>query len=193
MPIRVLLVDDSAVVRGLMNKALIAHADIEVIGTAANGAMAINMAERDRPDIIILDIEMPVMDGITALPELLKVSPNTKIIMASTLTHRNAEISLNALSMGASDYLAKPSSKLGKEVDEFYRELIDKVLALGGTAVQKAPKQTPPAAPANMAKPALKPAIVAASPPAASSALGAGTGMICCWVGTWASALWKRE
>ncbi len=132
MPIRVLLVDDSAVIRGLINKALTQDASIEVIGTAANGQMAISMAERDQPDIIILDIEMPVMDGITALPELVRVSPKTKIIMASTLTQRNAEISLNALSMGASDYLAKPSSKVGKDVEEFYRELIEKVKALGG-------------------------------------------------------------
>ena len=132
MPVRVLLVDDSAVIRGLINKALSADSGIEVIGSAANGQMAIPMAERDKPDIIILDIEMPVMDGITALPLLLKASPKTKIIMASTLTHRNAEISITALSQGASDYLAKPSSKFGQEVDEFYRELIEKIKALAG-------------------------------------------------------------
>lgn len=152
MAIRVLLVDDSAVIRGLMNKALSSDAAIEVIGAAANGEMAIAMARKEQPDIIILDIEMPVMDGITALPELLKVSPGTRIIMASTLTQRNAEISLNALSMGASDYLAKPSSKTGNEVEEFYRDLIAKIKALAGHA------HTPSATPVF---PAFQPAAVA--------------------------------
>lgn len=130
MPIQVLLVDDSAVIRGLMNKALTQDAAIEIMGTAANGAMAVAMVEKYKPDVIILDIEMPVMDGITALPLLLRASPHSKIIMASTLTQRNAEISLNALSMGASDYLAKPSAKFGKDVEDFYRDLTEKIKAL---------------------------------------------------------------
>lgn len=131
MSIRVLLVDDSAIIRGLMDKALSQDPTIKVIGSAANGAMAVSMAEKESPDIIILDIEMPVMDGITALPQLLKACPQAKVIMASTLTQRNAEISLNALSKGASDYLAKPSAKVGKDVENFYRELIEKIKALG--------------------------------------------------------------
>src|SRR5258706_5663793 len=97
MPIKVLLVDDSAVIRGLMARALTADPEIVIAGTAANGEMAITMAQNLQPDIILLDIEMPVMDGITALPQLLRVAPKTKIIMASTLTLRNAEISMKAL------------------------------------------------------------------------------------------------
>lgn len=131
MPVSVLLVDDSAVIRGLMNKALTVDPQITIVGTAANGEMAITMARNLQPDVIILDIEMPVMDGLTALPELLKVNAGCKIIMASTLTLRNAGISMQALELGASDYLAKPSAKMGQEVDAFYRELIDKVKALG--------------------------------------------------------------
>jgi two-component system chemotaxis response regulator CheB len=130
--VRVLLVDDSAVIRGLMNKALTEDQHIAVIGTAANGEMAVNMAQQLQPDIVILDIEMPVMDGITALPGILKASPKTKIIMASTLTQRNAEISMTALTLGASDYLAKPSAKFGSEVEVFYRDLITKIKALSG-------------------------------------------------------------
>ncbi|MDX2073002.1 MAG: chemotaxis response regulator protein-glutamate methylesterase [Alphaproteobacteria bacterium] len=141
MPIRVLLVDDSAVIRGLMNKAISQDPAIEVIGTAANGEMAIAMAARDKPDVVILDIEMPVMDGITALPHILKASPGTKIIMASTLTQRNAEISMNALAMGASDYLAKPSAKFGKDVEEFYRDLMAKIRALANAAARVARPQ----------------------------------------------------
>ncbi len=113
-----------------MGKALMADSAIKVVDSAFNGQIAIDMAKRHQPDIIVLDIEMPVMDGITALPELVKVSPKSKIIMASTLTMRNAEISLKAMSLGATDYLPKPSAKTGDEVQVFYRELIAKVKAL---------------------------------------------------------------
>ncbi len=132
MPIRVLLVDDSAVIRGLMSKALSVDTAIEIVGTAANGTMAISMAGAMHPDVIILDIEMPVMDGLAALPEILKISPNSKVIMASALTRSNASLSIKALELGATDYLTKPSSKDGMEVDVFYRELIQKVKVLGG-------------------------------------------------------------
>lgn len=132
MPISVLLVDDSAVIRGLMSKALAQDAGIAIAGTAANGQIAISVAAACKPDIIILDIEMPIMDGLAALPELLKVSPASKIIMASALTVRNAEISLKAMSLGATDYIGKPSAKFGQEVDAFYRDIIAKVRALGG-------------------------------------------------------------
>ncbi len=135
MPIRVLLVDDSAVIRGLMSKALAADSAIEIAGTASSAQMAISMAGSIRPDIIILDIEMPGMDGLTALPELLKISPQSKVIMASALTKANASMSIKALELGATDYLAKPSSRSGMEVDQFYRELIEKVKALGSNAV----------------------------------------------------------
>lgn len=137
MTINVLLVDDSAVIRGLMAKALTADPEVAIAGTAANGVMAITMAKELKPNIIILDIEMPVMDGITALPELIKNSPSSKVIMASTLTLRNAAISMQALALGATDYLSKPSAKSGNEVDIFYRDLLSKVKALGGS--QSAP------------------------------------------------------
>jgi len=133
VPIQVLLVDDSAVIRGLMSRAIAADAAIEIVGSAANGSMAIDMAKSLKPDIIILDIEMPIMDGITALPQLLKISPSSKIIMASTLTLRNAGISLQAMELGAADYIAKPSAKHGNEVENFYSELITKIKALAGS------------------------------------------------------------
>ena len=132
MPIKVLLVDDSAVIRGLMSKALSVDSAIEIVGTAANGSMAINMAGSLHPDVIILDIEMPIMDGLAALPEILKISPASKVIMASALTKANASLSIKALELGATDYLTKPSSRDGVEVDSFYRELIQKVKVLGG-------------------------------------------------------------
>jgi len=139
MPINVLLVDDSAIIRGLLTKALSSDPDIAITGSAANGKMAIDMAGSLQPNIIILDIEMPVMDGITALPEILKVSPKSKVIIASTLSVRNAEISLKALALGATDYLAKPSTKSGTDLESFYYELRQKihVLATGKSAPLK--------------------------------------------------------
>src|SRR4051812_34859432 len=119
MTVKILLVDDSSIIRGLMSKALSADPALHIIGTAANGEMAISMARQTQPDVIILDIEMPVMDGITALPELLKICPACKILMASTLTERNADISLKALRLGATDYIPKPTAKTGNDAENF--------------------------------------------------------------------------
>ncbi len=130
--IHVMLVDDSAIVRGMMTRAFQDEPLIKVVATASDGEMALRVVTQQSVDIIILDIEMPRMDGITALPELLRLSPQSRVIMASTLTERNAEISLKALSLGASDYVPKPSST--KEPDaaaNFYRELKQKIIALG--------------------------------------------------------------
>lgn len=150
---RVILVDDSAVVRGLVQRALAAEPSIEIVGSAVDGQMALDVLKRTPADIIILDIEMPVMDGLTALPEILKLSPKTRVIMASTLTLRNAEISIKAMELGASDYVAKPSAKDGGEVDEFYRQLIQKIKALSpvpSTAGAEARTAAAPAAPRPM-------------------------------------------
>lgn len=145
MPIKVLLVDDSAVIRGLMSKAISADSEIEVIGSAANGQMAVDMAKNLQPDIILLDIEMPIMDGITALPLLLKNSPNSKIIMISSLTLSNAAISLQALELGATDYIPKPSARIGDGVEIFYREVIEKIKILGTKKAGRVPFSPPPA------------------------------------------------
>ena len=129
-PIRVMLVDDSAIVRGLMQRALKTDPNIEIVSTAMNGQIAIDTLKNTPADIIVLDLEMPVMDGFTALPELLRISPGSKVIMASTLTLRNAEISMRAMELGATDYLPKPSAANPEEVEVFYRDLTDKIKAL---------------------------------------------------------------
>jgi len=145
--IRVMLVDDSAVVRGLLSRALEAEPGIRVTASVADGRMAIDTLRRRPVDVIVLDIEMPVMDGLTALPKLLEVSPNTPVIMASTLTQRNADISLRALRAGASDYLAKPSSGLAlQSTESFRRELVAKVKALAPKAGRSATARPAPSA-----------------------------------------------
>jgi two-component system chemotaxis response regulator CheB len=130
-PIRVMVVDDSAVIRGLLTRTLEADPDIAVVASVGNGQMAIASLGRADTDVVVLDIEMPVMDGLTALPKLLAASPDVKVIVASTLTQKNAQISLKALSAGASDYVAKPSSTQLNAATDFKRELVEKVKALG--------------------------------------------------------------
>lgn len=130
-PLRVMVVDDSSVVRGLLTRLLEQQPDIEVVSSVSDGQMAVNSLRRQPVDVIILDIEMPRMDGLTALPMLLEARPEVQVIVASTLTEKNAEISLQALERGAADYLTKPSSTHGGSMDTFNRQLVEKVIALG--------------------------------------------------------------
>lgn len=127
-----MLVDDSAIIRGLLARILEAEPDIEITATAANGAQAIQSLRRSDAEVMVLDIEMPVMDGLTALPQILECNPHIKVIVASTLSQRNAQISLKALEAGATDYIPKPTStgEINGGVD-FRRELVEKVKALG--------------------------------------------------------------
>jgi len=133
--IRVVVVDDSAVIRGLVKRWIDETPGLEVAGYGTDGTQAIAAAGAVKPHVMILDIEMPLMDGLEALPAILKASPETKVIMASTLTLRNADISLKALTLGAADYVPKPDSARGIAGSEsFRRELLDKVRALGDAA-----------------------------------------------------------
>ncbi len=130
-----MVVDDSAVIRGMISKWLSEEAAIEVVATAGNGEMALSSMKRHNPEVIILDIEMPVMDGLTALPELFKIDPKVKVIMASTLTSRNAEISMRAMSLGASDYIAKPESKRELATSlSFQEEIISKTINIAAAS-----------------------------------------------------------
>lgn len=143
-PIRVMVVDDAVVIRGLLSRWIDADAQLEVVGSHRNGKLAVDDIEKSNPDVVVLDIEMPEMDGMTALPLMLAKKRDLVVIMASTLTRRNAEISLKALSLGAADYVPKPesNSELTTSID-FRRDLIDKVKALGGRARRfRAPVRT---------------------------------------------------
>jgi two-component system chemotaxis response regulator CheB len=131
-PIRVMVVDDSAVIRGLVRQWLDHEPDIQVVHTAPNGKSAVSNLASSGAEVVILDIEMPVMDGLTALPLLLKEMPGVKVLMASTLTLRNAEISLTALAKGAADYIPKPQALRDSSGSiDFRREIVAKVKALG--------------------------------------------------------------
>jgi two-component system chemotaxis response regulator CheB len=170
------VVDDSAVVRGLIARHLGADPEIEVVATAANGEIALLELQRREVDVVILDVEMPVMDGLTALGRIRAEHPAVKVIMASALTRRNAEISLQALSLGAADYVPKPEGGLAR-AEAFQRELTVKAKALG---LRRAPAAAPaPAAAAArpvQASPRTAPPL--AGPRAAPSvlAIGASTG-----------------
>jgi two-component system, chemotaxis family, protein-glutamate methylesterase/glutaminase len=129
--IRVMVVDDSAAIRGFLTRWIESDKQLKVVASAHNGKVAVEQIKTVNPDIVILDIEMPEMDGIQALPLLLKACPDCRIIMASTLTRRNAEISLKALSAGATDYVPKPTSVGADDAGEaFRRELVTKIISI---------------------------------------------------------------
>jgi two-component system, chemotaxis family, protein-glutamate methylesterase/glutaminase len=109
-PIRILVVDDSVVIRKLLSETLSGDPALEVVGTASDGRIAWPKFRSLKPDLITLDIEMPVMDGLETLAELRKLYPKLPVIMFSTLTERGAAATLDALALGASDYATKPSN-----------------------------------------------------------------------------------
>jgi two-component system chemotaxis response regulator CheB len=186
-PIRVLVVDDSAVIRGLITRLLESDQELAVVGSVGNGQMAIGTCQRQSVDVVVLDIEMPVMDGLTALPQILAAAPGVKVIMASTLTTRNAQISLKALQAGAADYVAKPTSTSEiQQAQDFRRELVEKVKALGQAGRKRRaergdvkPGDLPFRPPAGAIKPPTKVGITlraAASRPPEIIAIGSSTG-----------------
>ena len=131
---RILIVDDSAVMRSLLRTVVSADAGLEVAGTAADGESALNSIGVVRPDLILLDVEMPVMDGLVTLRELRKRGHKMPVIVCSALTQRGAKVTLEALACGASDYVAKPSGQSNREaaIRALGQDLTPKILALTG-------------------------------------------------------------
>jgi two-component system chemotaxis response regulator CheB len=125
-----MLCDDSAVIRGALARILESDPEIQIVAKVANGQEAVNAIREARVDVVVLDIEMPVMDGMTALPLLLRADAGVRVIMASTLTTRGADIALRALRLGAADYIPKPSTIGTVSDDSFRRELLEKVKGL---------------------------------------------------------------
>ena len=145
-----MLVDDSAVIRGLISRWIEAEPDMMVAASLRTGREAVEHVERVDPDVAVLDIEMPELDGISALPQMLAKKRDLVVIMASTLTRRNAEISFKALSLGAADYIPKPES--AREIaaaETFRRDLVQKIRHLGARRARHARSRraSPPLAP----------------------------------------------
>jgi two-component system, chemotaxis family, protein-glutamate methylesterase/glutaminase len=140
----VMVVDDSAVIRGLISRWIGAEPDMVVAASLRTGLDAVKQLDRIQPDVAVMDIEMPELDGISALPQLLAKKRDLIVIMASTLTRRNAEISFKALSLGASDYIPKPeSTREPAAADIFHHDLIQKIRSFGAKLRRAAPATAP--------------------------------------------------
>jgi two-component system, chemotaxis family, protein-glutamate methylesterase/glutaminase len=167
-----MVVDDSAVIRGLISRWIGAEPDMVVAASLRTGLEAVNQLERIKPDVAVMDIEMPELDGISALPQMLAKKRDLIVIMASTLTRRNAEISFKALSLGASDYIPKPeSTREPAAADIFHHDLIQKIRSFGAKLRRAAPV-SPPLAPPLALTHAPRPATAASHAPLARRAFG---------------------
>lgn len=133
--IRVLIVDDSALIRSLLTKILNSDPDIAVVGAAADAYEARDMIKSLNPDVLTLDIEMPKMDGIAFLRNIMRLRP-MPVIMISTLTDRGAPVTLEALDIGAIDFFPKPKSTSGENLDDYSQEIIEKIKGAAGARVK---------------------------------------------------------
>ncbi len=163
-PIRVMVVDDSAFIRGILSRWISEEPDLTLIASHPNGRRAVDDVVRSQPDVAILDIEMPEMDGLQALPLILEKRPGTAVIMASTLTRRGAEVSIRALTLGAADYVPKPDSTNGLlAAADFRHDLISKVRSLGAGVRRGKSFRTPAPATARQTPGASAPAAARAA------------------------------
>lgn len=135
---RVLVVDDSTTVRSLLSKVLSEAPGIEVVATAENGQAGVDAVRRQPPDLVILDVEMPVMDGISALREIRRLHPRLPVIMFSSLTEKGARATLDALMAGANDYVTKPTGGPAEVAERIRHDLVDRITTLAGKAAQPA-------------------------------------------------------
>jgi two-component system, chemotaxis family, protein-glutamate methylesterase/glutaminase len=146
-PIRVLIVDDSALVRSLLTDILKAAPGIEVVGVAADAHAAREKIKQLNPDVLTLDVEMPKMDGITFLRNLMRLRP-MPVVMVSSLTERGADVTLDALALGAVDYLSKPKIDLAATLKDYAEELVEKVRTAARASVRALdPRQARPPGP----------------------------------------------
>lgn len=135
--IKIMIIDDSAVIRAVISRTIQLHPDMDVVGVAPNGEVAILRVKEWQPDVIILDIEMPIMDGLTALPLILKEKADAKVIICSTLSARGADISLKALSLGAAECLLKPGGESIASAEDFKNDLIKLIRSFGVSGYRK--------------------------------------------------------
>jgi two-component system chemotaxis response regulator CheB len=124
--IRVLVIDDSLLIRQVLTEILNSSSDIEVVGTAEDPLIAREMIKQLNPDVLTLDIEMPRMDGITFLRNLMRLRP-MPVVMISALTESNAEVTLTALELGAVDFIAKPTIDVENALNDYAEDIIAKI------------------------------------------------------------------
>jgi len=153
-PIRVMVVDDAIVVRRQLTRWIGDEKDMMVTACLRTGREAVEQVEACNPDVVVLDVDMPELDGISALPQLLQKKRYLVVIMASTFTRRSAEISLRALSLGAADYVPKPEAALDADASAaFRRELLDKIRNLGRRGGSLLRQRRPATAPREIVPP----------------------------------------
>lgn len=134
--IKVLIVDDSAFMRKILSDIVTSHPDIDVISTAKNGEEAIKKIQQDKPDVVTLDVEMPIMDGLSALKKIMDDYP-VPVLMLSSLTKEGADSTIKALQYGAVDFIAKPSNIFKINVDDMKQQLIDKIIVASKVKFRK--------------------------------------------------------
>ncbi|MEX2572454.1 MAG: chemotaxis response regulator protein-glutamate methylesterase [Gemmatimonadota bacterium] len=142
-PVRVLLVDDSLFVRRAVERMLASEAGMEVVGTAGNGAEAVALAKELRPDVIVLDVNMPRLDGLQALRQIMAEAPS-RVLMLSSMTREGADTTLKALDLGAVDFLDKSSAGTVMDIYALAPALREKILAVAGAAVPHTPPDAVP-------------------------------------------------
>src|SRR4051812_14969001 len=160
-----MVVDDSVVVRKIVTDVLSADPDIEVVGTAVNGRIAVSKLEQLKPDLVTMDIEMPEMNGIEAVRAIRAARNRVPIVMFSTLTERGASATLDALSAGANEYVTKPANvgSVSQSMESVREQLIPKIKALTGRPITAGPAAAPPPPPrpaAPRSGPGKKPAVL---------------------------------
>lgn len=129
--IRVLVVDDSALMRKIISDMINFEADMEVADTARNGKDLLDKIEKVNPDVVTLDVEMPIMDGITALSEIKKKRYNIPVIMLSSVSQRGTALTMDCLANGAFDFISKPSGSISLDINKVKDELTEKIRATG--------------------------------------------------------------
>jgi len=146
MTVSVLVVDDSGFFRKRLTEILTACGQIKVVGVATNGREGVELAEKLRPDVITMDYEMPVMDGISAVREIMKRHP-APVLMFSSLTYEGARVTLDALEAGAVDFLPKNFEEIARDSSQLQKILIERVLDVAGSRPGAKPSAPPPTAP----------------------------------------------
>ena len=146
MTVSVLVVDDSGFFRKRLTEILTASGQIKVVGVATNGREGVELAEKLRPDVITMDYEMPVMDGISAVREIMKRHP-APVLMFSSLTYEGARVTLDALEAGAVDFLPKNFEEIARDSSQLQKILIERVLDVAGSRPGAKPSAPPPTAP----------------------------------------------